>query len=120
MDINDISNFIEAQYIELHESKSLNTDYQQLYKDFKNSKLIDIFSSLHHLITISYRSMNSRLPTLGIKTDYYWAQNSKELLNCINIANDMQKKLMGTEYSFYFDVYYDNLFKKSKSFLKTL
>lgn len=56
-----VNNYIEKTYRELSPYQKL--EYKHLYQAFKNSKLQEIFSTLHHLLIHNYKAMNTRLPT---------------------------------------------------------
>lgn len=55
------NNYIENVYRELLSYQ--NIEYEYLYETFKNSKLQEIFSTIHYLLMDNYKAMNSRLPT---------------------------------------------------------
>lgn len=56
-----VNNYIENVYRELLSYQ--NIEYEYLYETFKNSKLQEIFSTIHYLLMDNYKAMNSHLPT---------------------------------------------------------
>lgn len=53
----NIENYIEAQYREL-QTKGLNAEFLDLYKNVEYSKLREIITTLHHYFTSLFRTMN--------------------------------------------------------------
>ncbi|MCR5019936.1 MAG: serine/threonine protein kinase [Ruminococcus sp.] len=60
--------------------------------------------------------MNTRLPTTT-NTEYYWAQNSRELLLAFDVITDLERELTNTKYEFFIDPYYKDIMKNCYSFL---
>ena len=113
----NIENYIEAQYIEL-QTKGLNAEFLDLYKNVEYSKLREIITTLHHYFTSLFRTMNERLPT-GEYGNHFWAAPSRELIDIIEITLGLYNVLKGSKYAFEIDDYYFNLIKKCKNFLSS-
>ena len=94
----------------------INLEYVDLYKEFEDEKLRMVLSTLHHLLTESYITMNQLLPSEDY-TRHFWAEDSRKLINIINIINKLKGKLLNSELSFKLDDYYANVLKNSKDFL---
>lgn len=107
-------NAITTSYKEL--TDDINLEYVDLYKEFEDEKLRMVLSTLHHLLTESYITMNQLLPSEEY-TRHFWAEDSRKLINIINIINKLKGKLLNSELSFKLDDYYANILKKSKEFL---
>lgn len=60
--------------------------------------------------------MNSRLPTTN-NTSHYWADQSRNLILCIESINILYYKLLDTECSFEIDSYYEKVFQNCQNFL---
>lgn len=109
-----INNYIENVYRELLPYQ--NIEYEDLYQTFKNSKLQEIFSTIHHLLIDNYKAMNSRLPTRE-NTAHFWADNSRDLILAIDCIQSLQRGLKNTSYKFTIAPYYEEVINKSNSFL---
>lgn len=107
-------NAITTSYKEL--TDDINLEYVDLYKEFEDEKLRMVLSTLHHLLTESYITMNQLLPSEDY-TRHFWAEDSRKLINIINIINKLKGKLLNSELSFKLDDYYANVLKNSKVFL---
>lgn len=107
-------NPITTSYKEL--TDDINLEYVDLYKEFEDEKLRMVLSTLHHLLTESYITMNKLLPSEDY-TRHFWAEDSRKLINIINIINKLKGKLLNSELSFKLDDYYANVLKNSKDFL---
>lgn len=107
-------NAITTSYKEL--TNDINLEYVDLYKEFEDEKLRMVLSTLHHLLTESYITMNQLLPSEDY-TRHFWAEDSRKLINIINIINKLKGKLLNSELSFKLDDYYANVLKNSKDFL---
>lgn len=107
-------NAITTSYKEL--TDEINLEYVDLYKEFEDEKLRMVLSTLHHLLTESYITMNQLLPSEDY-TRHFWAKDSRKLINIINIINKLKGKLLNSELSFKLDDYYANVLKNSKVFL---
>ncbi|MGL4607421.1 MAG: hypothetical protein ACRCU3_08165 [Eubacteriaceae bacterium] len=82
-----IENYIESQYRAL--KTDLNIEYVDLFSDFSNAKLKDIFSTIHHLCVVNYKLMNDRLPTNAYGA-HFWADPSRELIRAIDALRGLQ------------------------------
>lgn len=111
----DALNYIESKYREL--DTRLNTDYLDLYSSFNHDKLKVILSTLHYIVIENYKSMNTKLPT-SIDSDYFWADNSRELLVAIEIYRGLESSLKNSDYALRICEYYANIFNESLKFLK--
>ncbi|MCT1172644.1 protein kinase family protein [Lactococcus lactis] len=109
-----LRNAITTSYKEL--TDDINLEYVDLYKEFEDEKLRMVLSTLHHLLTESYITMNQLLPSEDY-TRHFWAEDSRKLINIINIINKLKGKLLNSELSFKLDDYYANVLKNSKDFL---
>ena len=107
-------NAITTSYKEL--TDDINLEYVDLYKEFEDEKLRMVLSTLHHLLTESYITMNQLLPSEDY-TRHFWAEDSRKLINIINIINKLKGKLLNSELYFKLDDYYANVLKNSKDFL---
>lgn len=111
----NIENYLEGKYREL--GGYINTDYLDLYNTFTNTRLQVILSTIHNIFINNYEAMNTRLPTTD-STEYFWANNSRELLLAIDILQNLEKILSQTENAFIIDEYYQGVIKLSSSFLQ--
>ena len=109
-------NYIESQYREI--VSDLNFEFVDLYNEISHQKLKEIFSTLHHILVVSFKTMNQRLPT-GDNTAFFWADPSRALIKAIDISTGMQRSLKTSKYAFTIDPYYDELFRKCNGFLKS-
>lgn len=91
-------------------------EYESLYKDFQNDKLITLFSSLHSLLMDNFKRMNDRLPTSEYPK-HFWAENSRHLILAIESVRKLERGLKDTEYDFSIDPYYDDLMERANQFL---
>ncbi len=111
-----LQNFIETIYRELKEKNLLTSEYVFLYKTFNDEVLVEILSSLHANFVSLFKTMNERLPTLDWEA-HFWADPSRELMDCIERSKRLIRGLSGTEYSLQLDDYYVNIIKLCSSFL---
>ncbi len=109
-----LDNSIEIPYRKLQDR--LSDEYSPLYGAVPHQKLAVIFSTLHASLMDLFDKMNIRLPT-GDDEAYYWADESRELIQDIDILNQLQRALAKTPLAFEIDEYYRNLFAKCSSFL---
>lgn len=112
--MNTIDNTIEAAYRKLIDERD--DEYIQLYSSFSNEKLRIIFSTLHAQMIYLFERMNLRLPT-GDDGNYYWAEESRGLIKCVDVTFQLQKALYNTSLSFKVEKYYYTLLLKCKEFL---
>lgn len=111
-----IENFIENIYREFNDSARSN-EYKDLYSEVKNEKLQIIFSTLQDILISEFKLMNTRLPTTN-ETSYFWAENSRSLLNAFDMIDRMKSTFKNTEYEFKVTNYYDSIISYCKEFLK--
>lgn len=109
-----IENAIEAQYRKL--SDAINMEYECLYDIVPNDKLKAIFSTLHSTLIYLFDKMNLRLPTQD-DGNYYWADESRGLIQSIDNINRLHKTLSNTPFAFQIDQYYEKLFNACNDFL---
>lgn len=93
-----------------------NMEYEVLYKNFSNSRLTEVFSTIHHLLIYNFRKMNSRLPTKDY-TAHYWADNSRDLILAIESIKGLQRALKTSSFTFSIDSYYEETINDSYKFL---
>ena len=92
--------------------------YEDFYKNFNESDLVLIFSTLHEMLLNSFKTMNERLPTKEY-TNHFWAEPSRELIKTIDTIKRLKTALAGTSDRFYIAEYYSNIIKKCSSFLNS-
>lgn len=112
---------IVDSYIEnkLREIKSyINDKYAYLYEDVYDNKMQIMFSTLHNLLIVNFKEMNSKLPTKN-DTAHFWAESSRNLLFAIDTICEVQQNLEESDLSFDIDDYYKNLIEKAKGFLNS-
>ncbi len=110
-----VDNTIEVQYRKLN--GGLSKEYESLYDGFSNEKLKLVFSTLHSNLIYLFDKMNSRLPTHE-EGRYFWADDSRGLIQSIDIISQLNKALKGSCYEFEIDPYYKNLFDVCNGFLE--
>lgn len=110
----NVENYIESQYRLISDYKDI--EYLDLYSNISPTKLKEIFSTLHHEFVTLFKSMNSRLPT----NDYgahFWADQSRKLIQVIDITRGLERVLKSTSMAFSLDEYYDKLLNSCSQFL---
>ncbi len=110
-----INNAIETAYRNL--SDNINQDYIDVYNFVSDEKLKVIFSSLHNLMVELFEKMNTRLPT-DDSGNYFWAEESRQLIKCIDVIGILKNVLKGTTLSFEVVEYYDDILNQCSSFLQ--
>ena len=110
----NIDNFVETQYRLV--SANLNFEYEEFYEGFTNKKIKEILTTLHYRFVLYFRRMNERLPTNEYEA-HYWADESRGLIDAIEISLTMFNTLKKTEYAFEIDEYYRKLFDDCLVFL---
>ncbi len=115
-----MANYMNAENaIRTHHTKlfdSLNNEFYVLYGSFGNDELRLLFSTLHEKIIRLFDEMNERLPTSEVES-HYWAAQSRELIEAIDIIFSLNRSLNSSGFSFDIDHYYKELFNRCKSFL---
>lgn len=91
-------------------------EFDELYANVEHEVLRTIMSSLHYIIITEFRAMNTRLPTAMCEA-HFWAQNSRNLLDAIEISLSLERKLKNTKYSITIDKYYKDLMLSCREFL---
>lgn len=109
------NNVIEAQYRKL--TGGISNEYISLYNDVSSEKLKLVFSTLHANLIYLFDKMNLRLPTKD-DGNYYWADESRGLIQTIEIIFQLYKSLSGSPFEFEIDPYYKDLFDSCKGFLQ--
>lgn len=107
----EIENTLYAVEDELKELEYL-PEYDQLYEWCSSEMMKFIFSKLHYNISKLFILMNGKL-----STNYYLAQDSRNLITCIESVNTMYNKFKNTEAAFEVDSYYKEIFLKCQNFL---
>ncbi len=108
-------NAIEAQYRKL--AGGISDEYASLYNDISSEKLRLVFSTLHANLILLFEKMNLRLPTKD-DGNYYWAEESRGLIQTIDIIFQLYKSLSGSPHEFEIDPYYKDLFDSCNGFLQ--
>lgn len=109
-----IENFIEGQYRAI--DKTYGSEFLPVYNNISHEKLRLTFGQLHSEFIRIFKLMNERLPT-NDQGAHFWAQESRELINSIEIALTLYESLKKTPFAFEIDDYYMKLFAKCNSFL---
>jgi serine/threonine-protein kinase len=107
----NIDNFIEGKYKYLEEY--LDKTYIPLYINFKDTRIQEIFSTIHSQIMKLFKEMEPSIPG-----GYFRAKPTRDLLNFIETTEELQNRLLKTDYAFNIDNYYEEIFIKCKSFLQ--
>jgi serine/threonine-protein kinase len=110
----NIPNFVEAQYRRLN--NAIDLEYKELYEQISDSTLREIISTLHSRFIYLFRRMNERLPTHDYSA-HYWASESRDLLDAIEISQSLSKSLKGTALAIDIDEYYKGVFEQCLDFL---
>ncbi|RIM89004.1 protein kinase family protein [Staphylococcus xylosus] len=87
------------------------TDYVHLYKDVPNQELAGLFAKLHNQFVVTFKEMNTLLPTKE-NEPHFWADPSRDLIKVIQLTEYLEEKLKNTDFDFYIDAEYKELFKK--------
>lgn len=114
MNFDRIENTIENVYKEVEDN--LNDEFIGLYAEFNNFKMQMIFSTIHYELINLFKAMNTRLPT-DDNGGHYWAEQSRELLKCIDLIHSLKNGLRNTIYDFSIDSYYESILNICKTFL---
>ncbi|QJF26228.1 protein kinase family protein [Mammaliicoccus vitulinus] len=108
---NTIANILdEIEYI------NVNPKYSEIYNDVENEDLKTILSILHHILSEEFKIMNKRLPTKDTE-QHFWAENSRNLIECIEKINSLYYSLKNSALSIEIDGYYKNLLEDCELFL---
>ena len=114
--VKDVGRNVAIQMKHLEECADENHEYGHLYEPFPNDSVRTILATLHHAFVELYQRMNTRLPATA--QEHYWADESRRLIRCIDVAYSLQSTLVGTADAFVVDENYDELFKRCREFLK--
>jgi serine/threonine-protein kinase len=114
-----VENLIEMQHQALLEWTPDNLEYEELYRQIRNKDLRVTISTLHHELVVLLKKMNERLPVQEYSNNHYWADESRELIDVIDISIALVSGLKDTGFSLTIDSYYSDLFGKLQSFLCT-
>lgn len=112
----NINNLLESKIRELNSRGITSFEYENLYENIGNERLITLFSWIHGGYINLFRTMNERLPT-GDYEAHFWAEPSRELIFIIEQTIELQSALKKTEWAFSINEYYDNLIKQCRDFL---
>lgn len=110
-----INNAIETAYRNL--SDNINQEYLHVYSFVPDEKLKVVFSSLHNLLAGLFEKMNTRLPT-DESGNYFWAEESRQLIKCIEIIDILKKASKNTSFEFELAEYYEDVLNECRSFLQ--
>lgn len=100
----------ETEVLEIHPK------YRGLYSEVGNEELELLLTKLHSNITETFKAMNSRLPTKNSEA-HFWAEESRILIMCIRVSEELHYGLQNTDYPIIIDNYYLELFEKCNNFL---
>lgn len=109
-----VDSYIENKLREIN--LYINDKYAYLYEDVYDNKMRIMFSTLHNLLIVNFKEMNSKLPTKN-DTAHFWAESSRNLLFAIDTICEVQQNLEESDLAFDIDDYYKNLIEKAKGFL---
>lgn len=110
----NVENAIETHYRKL--ADRLSNEYEELYESISNEKLKALFSTLHTRVINLFDSMNHRLPTEDY-SNHFWADQSRELIQAIEIIDALERSLKKSEFAFVVDEYYREKLNFCKTFL---
>ncbi|MEJ8553757.1 protein kinase family protein [Tepidibacter sp. Z1-5] len=106
----DITNYLENIKDEIGDENS--NRLELLYNNIENETLKIIFSKIHFEVNSLLKYMNSRL-----KNGHYTANESRMLLNYMDIIDGLQSRLRETKFSFSINRYYKDILNKCMDFL---
>lgn len=106
---------IYGALVELEEFE-VDEEFRAIYSDISNDELQILFTILHSKFISLFRDMNMRLPT-NKYTAHYWADQSRELITCIDVSLNTFYSVKGSKYEFNIENYYLDLFDKCRQFL---
>ena len=109
-----VQNTIVAMEKEL--SEEINHDYEKLY-DVGNKELMCVLSSLHNKLVSNFEVLNKYLPTAS-EERYLHADVSRKIIEILEQITRFKDKLVGTQYEFFLDGYYNYIFELCDSFLQ--
>ncbi|MBR5213793.1 MAG: protein kinase family protein [Akkermansia sp.] len=92
-------------------------DFEELYADFNNEELRQLFSSLHYHYVKLFSLMNERLPT-DENSNHFWADSSRNLIKIIDITNLLESGLKNTEWAFTVAEEYKEFINRCRKFLR--
>lgn len=111
-------NFIISVHRDFFEKFELNREFEALYNTVGNVKLREVFETAHYELNELFRRMNQKLPTHD-QSEYFWADQSRDLLFLIDIIFELNNNLIGTTYSFDINEYYKNVLLDCQSFIRS-
>lgn len=111
--------YLDNKITEIHKDIEflLDLEYSNLYSSFENSKVIEIFSTIHYVMNKSYKQMNSRLPSTESSNRYFWADDSRRLIWCNDLIRQLQRSFKDSKYDFDLEDSYSKIITKTESFL---
>lgn len=101
--------------VELEKFK-IDEEFKLMYSEMPSNDLQFVFTILHSQFVRLFRDMNMRLPT-KTHTAHYWAEQSRDLILCIDVCLNIYYAVKETEYEFNIPDYYMNLFDECRQFL---
>jgi len=94
----------------------IDEEFRGIYSDVSNDELQYLFTILHSKLISLFRDMNMRLPT-NKYTAHYWADQSRELITCIDVSLNTYYSVQGSKYEFNINNYYLKKFDECRQFL---
>ena len=95
-----VDSYIENKLREIN--LYINDKYAYLYEDVYDNKMRIMFSTLHNLLIVNFKEMNSKLPTKN-DTAHFWAESSRNLLFAIDTICEVQQNLEESDLAFDID-----------------
>ena len=117
MEYSSARNVIDSTYSTYFERHKFSKEYEEMYSSIEDEALRILFSTFHHDMIYYFSRMNTRLPVRG--SDHFWAEDSRNLLDAIEISLDLYYNLKDTEYSFDIEEYNMEIMELCRSFLST-
>lgn len=105
---------IERDYLQYFQ-RGFEIDYENIYKDMFDENLRLLCSALHYRLIENLRLLNDSIN--GGK--HFWAAFSRALINVINLSFKFVNSLKNSGENIYIDEYYDEIFKKCRTFLSS-
>lgn len=113
----NIENSIEVSYRKIQ--GYFNYEYEELYTSVTHERLRILFSTLHFKLISLFDQMNVRLPTTSENSVHFWAEQSRDLINTIDMIEALELSLKKTEFSFKVEEKYQKIISHCKTFLSS-